>query len=179
MCEIKLYRIDNSNPAVKFEVVEKPNNWTKVIKQSELNNETEQRRYEYWMAFKDYANKNNQFSWLFKCRKPSTDSWMDFSIGKSGCHIAVSQIRKRNSLIVELYIRGNKELFNYLFTRKEEIENESALTFDWKELPEKKASRVIVENNVDFEDKNQWNNQFGWIIDMMLQMRNTFTKYIN
>ena len=29
LCEIKLYRIGNSEPAVKFEVIEKPNDWTK------------------------------------------------------------------------------------------------------------------------------------------------------
>lgn len=32
LLEIKLYRINNSEPAVKFEVIEKPNNWTKEIK---------------------------------------------------------------------------------------------------------------------------------------------------
>lgn len=32
LLEIKLYRIGNSDPAVKFEVIEKPNDWTKEIK---------------------------------------------------------------------------------------------------------------------------------------------------
>ncbi len=32
LCEIKLYRIGNSEPAVKFEVIEQPNNWTKTVK---------------------------------------------------------------------------------------------------------------------------------------------------
>ena len=31
LCEIKLYRIGGSEPAVKFEVVEKPNDWTKEV----------------------------------------------------------------------------------------------------------------------------------------------------
>lgn len=45
LCEIKLYRIGTSEPAVKFEVIEKPNDWTKEVKKSESANETQQQRY--------------------------------------------------------------------------------------------------------------------------------------
>ena len=34
LCEIKLYKIDDSNPAVKFEVIERPNGWLKSEKNS-------------------------------------------------------------------------------------------------------------------------------------------------
>ena len=36
---------------------------------------------------------------------------MNFSVGSSACHIAVSQIQKRNELDVELYISEDKDLF--------------------------------------------------------------------
>lgn len=32
LCEIKLYRIGNSEPAPKFEIIEQPNNWVKEMK---------------------------------------------------------------------------------------------------------------------------------------------------
>ena len=32
LVEIKLYKIGTSDPAVKFEIIEKPNNWTKEVK---------------------------------------------------------------------------------------------------------------------------------------------------
>ncbi len=35
--KIKLYQIGNSDVAVKFEVVEKPNDWTKEIKRNTSN----------------------------------------------------------------------------------------------------------------------------------------------
>ena len=40
LCEIKLYRNGGSEPAVKFEVIEKPNDWTKEVIRSESVNET-------------------------------------------------------------------------------------------------------------------------------------------
>lgn len=58
LCEIKLYCIDNSYPAVKFEIAESPNNWQKVVKKENSANSTEQKRYDYWVAFQDYAFQN-------------------------------------------------------------------------------------------------------------------------
>lgn len=118
LCEIKLYRIGSSEPAVKFEVVERPNDWTKEVRKSESVNETQQSRYDYWVAFEDYVFNIPAFAKNFKRRKPSTDHWMNFSIGSSACHIAVSQIQKRDELDVELYINDDPDLYNSLLEIK-------------------------------------------------------------
>lgn len=173
LCEIKLYRIGNSEPAVKFEVIEKPNDWTKEIKKSESINETQQLRYDYWVAF-----KNPTFAKNFKKRKPSKNHWLNFSIGSSACHIAVSQIKQRNELDVELYISDDTELYNSLYENKTDIELTSGLSFDWRELPDRKASRIVLEKSVQLENKNAWGSQFEWLIDVMVKMKTTFSKYI-
>lgn len=178
LCEIKLYRIGNSQPAVKFEVIEKPNDWTKEMKKNESANQIQQSRYDYWVEFQDYAFQNSQFAKCFKRRKPSMDQWMNFSIDSSACHIAVSQIHTRNELDVELYIDEDKELFYSLHQNKVDIESDCGLTFDWRELPERKASRIVIEKAVNFEDKKQWTSQFDWLVETMIKLRNTFKKYI-
>ena len=178
LCEIKLYRIGNSEPAVKFEVIEKPNEWAKEVKKNDSVSETQQQRYDYWVAFQDYAFPNAQFAKSFNRRKASMHHWLDFSIGCPACHIVVSQIQKRNELDVELYISEDKDLFHALSKNKETIESETGLTFDWRELPERKASRIVIEKSVKLNDKNQWNTQFDWLIDVMIRMQNIFKKYI-
>ena len=120
----------------------------------------------------------SQFSKAFKRRKPSTDHWMNFSVGSSACHIAVSQIQKRNELDVELYIPEDKELFQSLLQNKDAIENESGLQYDWRELPERKASRIVITKSVDFGDKGQWGAQFAWIEETMLKMKKAFKKHL-
>lgn len=45
-------------------------------------------------------------------------------------------------------------------------------------MPERKASRIVIEKGVTFSDKNQWNAQFDWIIDVRLKMKKTFKKYL-
>src|SRR5699024_3050068 len=130
LCEIKLYRIGNSELAVKFEVIERPNDWTIEVKKNESANATQQQRYDYCVAFQDYAFQNVMFSKNFNRRKPSLDHWMNFGIGSSACHIAVSQIQKRNELDVELYINDDPDLYNSLLENKENIESLCGLSFD-------------------------------------------------
>ena len=178
LCEIKLYRIGHSEPAVKFEVIEQPNDWTKEIKKNESVTKTQQQRYEYWIAFQEHAFSNALFAKTFKRRKPSTDHWMDFGVGSSACHIAVSLIQRRNELNVELYISDNKSLFYNLLQNKVAIEEDSGLTFDWRELPDRKASRIILTKTVNFGDKKQWNTQFEWIENMMLKIKKAFQKHL-
>lgn len=178
LCEIKLYRIGNSEPAVKFEVVEKPNDWTKEIKKKNNINETQQQRYDYWVAFQNHAFQDKEFSKNFSRRSPSFDHWMNYSIGSSKYLISVAQLHSRNEITVEFNINEDKELFRSLFANKESIEKECELNFEWKELPEKKASRIITKCNVDFKDKAQWNNQFEWTMNAMLKIKKVFKKYI-
>lgn len=178
LCEIKLFRIGSSEPAVKFEVVERPNDWTKEVKKTTLTNASQQLRYDYWAAFQDYAFQNTRFSRSFRHRKPAKDYWMSFAIGSSECHIEASQIHKRNELSVELYIDLNKDLFRSLYAMRETIEAEADLSFDWRELPNNKASRIVAHKSVAFDDRAQWSEHFDWMIDVMLAFKKTFPKYL-
>lgn len=178
LCEIKLFQIGESSIAPSFVIVEKPNDWTKEIKKITTTNPTQQQRLEYWQAFNDYAFQNFEFSKNFSKRKPSTDHWMSLSIGSSSCGIDICRIQKRKELNVELYIYDDKELFHFLYTKKDIIEEAASLQFDWRELPERKASKIIIEKKVDLDNPNDWPQQFEWIMDVCLKMKKAFKKYI-
>lgn len=178
LCEIKLFQIGGSQIAPAFTVVERPNDWTKEIRKTASANSTQQQRLEYWQAFNDYAFSDANFSRIFNKRKPTTDHWMDFSIGSSACHIAVSQIQKRKAVDVELYINDDKELFKSLFAHKDEIEKNMEMELEWKELPERKASRILIEKTVDLDDRATWPEQFDYIMDTCIKMKRAFKRYL-
>ena len=178
LCEIKLFQIGDSQIAPAFTVVERPNDWTKEIRKTASANSTQQQRLEYWQAFNDYAFTDANFSRIFNKRKPTTDHWMDFSIGSSACHIAVSQIQKRKAVDVELYIYDDKELFKSLFAHKDEIEKNMEMELEWKELPERKASRILIEKTVDLDDRATWPEQFDYIMDTCIKMKRAFKRYL-
>ena len=178
LCEIKLFQIGDSQIAPAFTVVERPNDWTKEIRKTASANSTQQQRLEYWQAFNDYAFSDANFSRIFNKRKPTTDHWMDFSIGSSACHIAVSQIQKRKAVDVELYINDDKELFKSLFAHKDEIEKNMEMELEWKELPERKASRILIEKTFNLDDRATWPEQFYYIMDTCIKMKRAFKRYL-
>ena len=178
LVETKLYQIGDSDIAVKFEVVEKPNDWTKEIKRNISNSPTLQARYEYWLAFNDHAFKNVAFAKAFNKRKASTDHWMTLSVGSSACYISLSQVRKYNQLVAEWYIPDDKELYHKFYSKKDAIESEMGIQLEWNELPEKKASRILAYKEIDFEDKDHWPEQFEWLMDVALNMKKVFRKHL-
>lgn len=178
LCEIKLFQIGDSQIAPAFTVIERPNDWTREIRKTASANSTQQQRLEYWQAFNDYAFSDANFSRIFNKRKPTTDHWMDFSISSSACHIAVSQIQKRKAVDVELYINDDKELFKSLFAHKDEIEKNMEMELEWKELPERKASRILIEKTVDLDDRATWPEQFDYIMDTCIKMKRAFKRYL-
>lgn len=179
LVEIKLYRIGASEPAVKFEIVEKPNDWTKEIKKVTGNlSSTQQARLEYWTAFSNYAFKNAMFSKEFKRRKPGTDHWLSFSVGISGCGMSALRLQNDGRVAVEFYISDDKDLFHSLYAKKNAIEEDTGFALDWRELPEKKASRILVEKDVNLMAESEWPGQFDWIMDAMVKMKKAFKKHI-
>lgn len=125
-------------------------------------------------------SKNPEYIKNFNQRKASTDHWMDLSIGSSACHLGISQIQKRNALDAELYISEDKELFRSLFQKKDEIESSCGFSLEWRELPEKKASRIIIEKPVDLDlaNRDKWTEQFEWIMGVTLKLKKAFKKYL-
>ena len=178
LLEIKLYQIGNSDIAVKFEVIEKPNDWTKEIKRQTSSSPTLQDRLEYWIGFNEYAFSDTAFSKNFSKRKASTDHWMTLSIGSSACHISLLQLRKDKNIAVEWYISDDKELYKMFYSHRAEIEAEMGMNLDWRELPEKKASRILITLNADLENKDLWHAQFDWLMDTAIKMKKAFKKYL-
>ena len=118
LCEIKLYRIDDSSPAVKFDVVERPNGWQKAFRGADSERPRHRFRYEYWSAFNEYAFSKEDFARAFSRHKPSLEHYMEFSIGMTGCHVSLTVSQKKSIVGTELYISDNKDLFDKLFCRE-------------------------------------------------------------
>lgn len=63
-------------------------------------------------------------------------------------------------------------------SHKTEIETDMDMKLDWRELPDKKASRILISHPADFDNKDKWSEQFDWAMDVALKMKNAFKKYL-
>lgn len=179
LLEIELWSINQSVPAVKFNVVERPNDWAKEIKKADsITNTTKKLKLEYWTAFNEYAFEDAGYAKKFKKRKPSTDNWYSVSLGSSEYYLSFLMNTQENTLAVEFVISDNKELFRKLYQDKAVIESGAGIMFDWMELPDRKVSRISYRTNADFADRGKWPGQFDWIKGYSVKIADAFRKQL-
>jgi len=179
LIEIHAYKIGNSDKAPMFKVVEQPNDFIKNNKFSsneERMNKSQSQRIEFWTQFNDVVLERGK---PFNTRKPTTDHWYNIAIGTSEAHIDITLVNKESLIGVELYITNNKELFDKLYERKEEIESELGVKLDWRRLDNSKASRIVYRiKGLNFDDHSNYNELMNKTVDLAVLMRDTFKKYI-
>ena len=179
LMEIRAYKIGDSLPAPKFVVVEKPNDFVKIVNTGVDSGELSKAQAErliFWNRFNEVLISRNK---PFNVRKATTDHWYSVALGTSEAHIEVTLVNKTNSIGIEVYIRENKNLFDKLFTVSEEIENELGFSVDWQRLDNKKASRIIYYiEGLDFDNHENYDELMNEVIDKVIVVRNVFRKYI-
>lgn len=179
LIELHAYRIGDSDPAPKFEVIEQPNGFIKSSQNATLCdslNKSQTERLTFWTQFNDEIIAHGK---PFSVRKASTDHWYDVAIGSSACHIAITLVNSDSFIGVELYINDDKDLFDSLFSAREVIENESGLDYEWQRLDNKKASRILHKiPGLDFDNHKNYPQLMDEVINKVVIMRKVFKKYI-
>jgi hypothetical protein len=56
-----------------------------------------------------------------------------------------------------------KDVFHELYEQKEAIEKAVGAPLDWREMPDKKASRVVLFKSADGYKEETWSEQFAWL----------------
>lgn len=178
--EIEALRIGESDPAPFFNVVSKPNSWTKGSGGSRATPIGEEpQRYAYrrafWTSFADYLKSHNS---KFAIRTPSKDHWHSFSIGRSGFAIDVTITPQKKRVGVELLLRRDPQKvgFRRLLEDRSKIEAITEYPLEWMELPGKQSSRIVAFlPDVDAFDEIQWPKLQSWMLDMMQKLHLAFS----
>ncbi len=180
--EIELWRIGNSPVAPKFNIVSKPNDWTKgggaggggggVI------TATKQLQQDYWKAFREVLVQRKS---TLKPQKAQPQHWLNVSIGRANFHMATTVNTSEERIAVELYMQGPsaKNSFRLLEADKVEIEKQFGQSLDWRELPNKEASRILlVRPNSSIKDPTLWPAQHNWLADQLERFNLVFRSRI-
>ena len=180
LIEIHAYKIGNSDNAPMFQVIEQPNDFIKNNKStnsSDTMNKSQSQRVEFWNQFNNVLVERGK---PFNVRKATTDHWYNVAIGTSDAHIDITLVNKDSVIGVELYITDNKDLFDKLYQKKDEIESDLGFKLDWRRLNNSKASRIVTFiKGLNFDNHSNYNELMNKTIDLAVLKRDTFKKYIN
>ena len=179
LIRIELWQIDDSAFAPKFEVVSRPNDWARAVRESTGSSkltETKVKQLEFWTRFKEFANEQET---TLRFRKLYAQHWTNISIGHSELSMALTINTRDNQFGVEIYVPDNKDLYSKLHEQKDAIEADlgDVGTVEWMGLPEKKACRIKAVYSGDFNDDAQWENHFAWLLTTAEKFQQVFPKY--
>lgn len=176
--EIELWRIGTSPAAPKFNVVSKPNDWTRIVSEVRVQaaadlTETQRRNLAFWTSF---AKRIEERGNPIRAMKPSSDHWKVYSIGRSGFHLS-AVVNSRDKWVAVQFVMNDskaKQYFSLLASRRSEIEALLGLPgqLDWRELPDGKESRIeLTRRGVDPADEGRWQDLQDWMIDRIILFR--------
>lgn len=175
--EIELLQIGDSPFAPNLKIVSKPNEWTRTIRsQKQALTKGDTLKLNYWTEFMDYIAANDV---AIRKRKPRAQHWFDIAIGKSWAHFALTLRISNKDIGCELYMSDEnaKDLFHFLENDREEIEEGG--NPEWHELPEGKASRIVLRGSIDPTDKENWVKCFQWYTEAVSKFNKVFIQKIH
>ena len=174
--EVELWRIGESPPAPKFNIVSKPNDWSRSITRAAADvelSETRIRQKEYWSALLKVLD--DEKGPVSGNREPKPNYWIRFPVGRTGFHFDATMVRSKNRIRTELYISRNdgKAFFGLLKHQKDEIERELGYSLEWEEF---KVGGSIMSHfdHVDPMDEADWPRQHKWLAEHLNAMHRVF-----
>lgn len=170
LLEIELWKIGDSLPAPKFNIVEWPNDWSKEEKKSTA--EVSERGLlcqEFWEGFNQFAKKNVEFTKSFSIRKAKPHHWYDLAIGASNAFISMNIKVAKGAIDSGLYIPDDQKYFDSLGEHAEEIEQILGCEVEWRQA--RKACRIIASRPFDCENREAWQDAFAWYMEIAPKLK--------
>lgn len=180
--EIELWRIGSSPPAPRFNVVCRPNDWSRAVREeaarAEANSPGQAFRLRFWAAFRDWRAERR-----LGAPKPAPHSWQNHSVGRTGFTLEAVVRQEKKELAVRLYINCAdlpiKSVFRHLLARQAEIHAALGFPLVWEELPGQKGSVIhAVRASAPVDDETRWPECHEWLSGTLARMDAVFRPII-
>lgn len=177
---LELWSIDDSKPAVRFNVVSQP---TEIIKQTAISKSTEsltparKLQLEFWSEFREKLKIHPEIPSVQTARP---QYWYNVSLGRSGIHLSNIAPTSSNHIGVRVYINNKiaDSVLNQLIKYKDDIESEIGEELEWDPNPENRDKIISLKREANIEDKDKWNEYLEWLVNKTVKFRRTFGKRI-
>jgi hypothetical protein len=166
--EVELWRIGESPAAPKFNIVSKPNEWSKTVGaatrriEAEALTDTKQLQLAFW----EQLHAELQAHPGIRTQKPRPQHWTNLPIGRSGARLGAILNSREEKIAVELYLGDENAMayFRELEANQVAIEEELGYAVDWRALPDKRASRILLlREKCPLEDQSRWPEYRAWL----------------
>lgn len=173
---LELLQIDESRPAVRFNVVSRPTEIVRqaaVAKASDKLTDTRKLQLEFWTAFRERLVAAKVVS---STHTPRPQYWYDVALGRAGIFLSNTANTYENRIGLRVYL-SNKVAdmaLAQLLPQREAIEAEITEKLAWNPTPEKRDKIIALYRDATLEDRSQWPQLLDWLVEMTRRFRNAF-----
>jgi hypothetical protein len=174
--KLELIKIDNSLPAIQFNIQSIPNEVVRQAVKSKESGElsdTKKIQLQFWDQFREALAKTGKVRAL---QKSAPKYWYDIALGKSGVHL--SNIFNTNSKRIGLrvYIKSTEveEWLPYFEESKQVIEEEIGDRLEWNPNPTKKDKIIALNRGFDYEKTESWDEGINWLVQKTIIFKKVF-----
>ncbi|MGL4757944.1 MAG: DUF4268 domain-containing protein [Patescibacteria group bacterium] len=172
LIELRVFKIGNSDLAPKFEVLSKPNEWSKILNSNnnQANKEYVSNNLDFWTRFIDYSQS-------FKHRTPSKGHWFTISLGSSDAQINLIFAKQKapKGACIELNFKTD-ELYDSFKEQLPDIESQYNFKFTLNKRT--KGGLAFVSTKYSIKDKDNWNDIYDYYIQNLDKIKEIYTKYV-
>ncbi len=178
--QVELWQIDNSLPAVRFNVISSPNEAVREIARLKATGElTEYKKLklDFWTKFREKLEKTKKFPSI---QQPKPRGHFDVSLGKSGIHLSNVCSPSNKTIAVGFYIHNwlVEKMYPYLESRKEEIEKAIGQKLIWNPNPDARDKRIVLYYQTDLTDPAKVEKAVNWMVEYTIKFKEVFGKII-
>lgn len=174
--QVELWSIQDSSPAVRFNVVSRPTELVKqaaAVKSGDLS-DSRKLQLEWWTAFRDALVKRKAVP---SAQSPRPQYWYNVALGKSGAHLSATANTYDKEIGVRVYLSskiGGATALKQLMESKEQIEQEIGSPLKWDPNPGAIDKVIVLTRPADLTQRSKWPEYLDWMVNTTVKFRNTF-----
>ncbi len=165
---IELWQIGASEIAPKFNVISKPNEWTKAIRSGNVSTQELSQNSKTLLAFLDKFItfcKEQKTILALPNPHPKTPSYYMIGIKTSIGYIAVKLNNSQHIVKVEFFFKEKEKYTKLKELFEKEPGNEFLKQLSWDDLPNYKGANIGFSGYLNAEDETTWAGTFKFIKD--------------
>ena len=174
--ELVLWQIDQSKPAVQFNVLSQPSEIVREgnrVKSAAPITEVKKLQLDFWTSFRAALLERKIVS---SAQTPRPQYWFDVSLGRSNIFLSNIASPTERRIGVRVYI-SNKAAdlaLPQLEAERATIEKEIGEPLEWNPNPDNRDKIIGLYRQADLNDPNKWPEYIAWLADRVAKFKKAF-----
>jgi hypothetical protein len=174
--EVVLWQIDQSKPAVQFNVLSQPSEIVRkavAVKSAGLITDTKKMQLEFWTSFREELLARKVVA---SAQTPRPQYWYHVALGRSNIFLSLIANTTDGRIGIRVYLRKQiaDMMLTHLIAERAEIEKEIGEPLHWDPNPDKDDKIIMVGRPADLNDRSKWPEYISWLVDRVAKFKKAF-----